>query len=47
LGGKNLLFVGILKVTEQKSSVQIAIQLYGSADPDPYQNVTGSEHGFI
>jgi hypothetical protein len=35
-----VLFVGIMKVTEENSRIRIRIvlQRYGSADPDPYQN---------
>ncbi len=45
---KNLIFfVGILKVTDEKSQIQnprYISQKYGSEDPDPYQNVTDLEH---
>ncbi len=44
--GKNLLFVGILKVTDKKSRIRILNQVYGSKDPEPdtYKNVTDPEH---
>jgi hypothetical protein len=46
---KNLIFVGILNGTEEKSRVRIRIckqVVHGSAssDPDPHQSLTGSEH---
>jgi hypothetical protein len=42
---KNLLFVGILKVIEEKRAGSGSVMYwYGSADPEPYQNVTDSEH---
>jgi hypothetical protein len=45
---KNLLFFGVLTVTEEKEqdpdpSGSVS-QMYGYADPDPYQNVTDPEH---
>ncbi len=45
-GGKNLIFVGIFKVTDEKSRIRISNQVYGSKDldPGPYQNVTDPEH---
>jgi len=43
LGRQNLLSVSILKVTEEKSGSESVIQWYGSADPDPYKNVTVPE----
>jgi hypothetical protein len=36
---KNFLFVGIVKVTEEKSRIRS-----NGADPDPYENVTDPEH---
>jgi hypothetical protein len=41
---KNLLFVGILKVTDEQGRIQIRNQLYGSKDPEPSQNVTDPKH---
>jgi hypothetical protein len=44
------IFVGVLKVTDEKSRIQNGSgfgsnsQRYGSADPDPYQHVTDPEH---
>ncbi len=41
---KNLLFV-FFKVTEEKSGIRIRYPVVGIfPDPDPYQNVTDSEH---
>ncbi len=40
---KNLIFVGILKVAEEKSRTRIRI---GNAFPDPYQ-ITDPEHCFF
>ncbi len=40
---KKLFFVGVPKVTDEKSRNQIS-QKYGSADPDPYQSVKDPEH---
>jgi hypothetical protein len=37
-------FVGILKVTDEKSRIRIRNQVYGSKDNAPYQNVTDLEH---
>ncbi len=40
-----IFFIGILKVTDEKSRIRSLIrQRYGTADPDPYQNVTDMEH---
>ncbi len=42
----------IFKVTDENSRIRIRIesgsvsQMYGSADPDPYQNVTEPQHCF-
>ena len=43
---KNLLFVGILKVTEEKNRNRIRnpVVRHGSADPDLCQNVRDLEH---
>jgi hypothetical protein len=43
---KNLVFVGILKATDDKCRIRIStVSLwYGSADPDPYQNVKDPRH---
>jgi hypothetical protein len=41
---KKTYFVGILKSTNEKSWIPIRDPLYGSKDPDPYQNVTDPEH---
>jgi hypothetical protein len=49
---KNLFFVEILEVTDEKSRIRSRIrsgigcvnQVTGSKDPDPYQNVTDPEH---
>jgi hypothetical protein len=46
----NLIFVGILEVTDEKSRdrswirSRIRKKVYGSKDPDPYQNVTDPEY---
>jgi hypothetical protein len=37
---KNFVFDGILAATVEKAGSESEIQGYGSADPDPYQNVT-------
>jgi hypothetical protein len=39
-------FVCILKVNDEKSRIRFRNLVYGSKDPypDPYQNVTDSEH---
>jgi hypothetical protein len=43
---KNFVFVGFLKATDEKSRIRIQIHysVYGSKDPDPYQNFTDPEH---
>jgi hypothetical protein len=42
---KNFNFlVAILKVTDENSKIRSRIRRYGSADPDPYQNVTDPQH---
>jgi hypothetical protein len=43
---KNLFFVGISKVIDEKnrSRIRICNQVYGSKDPDPYQNGIDLEH---
>ncbi len=42
----NKFLVAILKVTDENSRIRILSQRYGSADPDPYQNVTDPQHCF-
>ncbi len=44
---KPLFFVGILKATAKKRRIRIRNLVYGSQDPDPYQNVTDPEHCWI
>ncbi len=41
---KRLIFVGVLKVTDEKAGSEFISQRYRSADPDPYQNVSDQEH---
>jgi hypothetical protein len=43
---KIIYFVGILKVTDEKSRIRAGLvsQRDGSEDSDPYQNVTDPEH---
>ncbi len=42
---KNFYFVGILSATdENKQDPDRVNQWYGSPDPDPYENVTDSQH---
>jgi hypothetical protein len=43
IAGANIFF-GIFKATEDTGSGSVIIHWYGSADPDPFQNVTGPEH---
>jgi len=38
---KNKIFGSILKDTEEKSRIRILNPVYGSEDPDPFQNITG------
>ncbi len=38
---KKLFFVGVLKVTDEKSWIRICLSV---ADPNPYQNVPDPEH---
>jgi hypothetical protein len=51
--GKKIIFVVVLNVTENKggsgpgSRARPVSQMYGSLDPDPYQNVTNLEHWFL
>jgi hypothetical protein len=40
IGKKNLFFVGISKAADKKSIIRIRNPVYGSKDPDPYQNIT-------
>ncbi len=44
---KKRIFVSILKVTDEKTRIRIRNQVYGSKDPDPYQNATDPEHCII
>ncbi len=39
---KNLFFVGVLRAIDEKSRIRDPV--YGSKDPDPFQNVTDPEH---
>ncbi len=39
----NTIFIAVLKVTDENSRIQSRIR-YGSADPDPYQNVKVPQH---
>ncbi len=41
---KIIIFVGILKVTDEKGGAGSVSQRYGSEDRDPNQNVTDPEH---
>ncbi len=41
---KNLFFVGILEVTDEKSRIRIRKSSVRIQDPDPYKNVTDPEH---
>ncbi len=45
---KKIIFIGVLKVINEKAGSGAGSgffsQRYGSADPDPYQNVTDPEH---
>ncbi len=41
---KNLLFVSISSATDEKAGSGFIGQGRGSTDPDPYQNVTDSQH---
>ncbi len=45
--GKKLFFVSILKVTYEKSKILKSVVRYGSADPDPYENVTDPQHYWV
>jgi hypothetical protein len=42
---EKIFFFDILKVTDENRRIRIRNQRYGSADLDPYQNVTDSQHG--
>ncbi len=42
----NLFFVGILKVTDEKSRIRKE-PLVSVPDPDPYQNTTDPEHRLV
>ncbi len=48
---EKIIFVGVMKVTDEKSRIQSWIRMstvrYGSADQDLYQNVTVPEHRFL
>jgi hypothetical protein len=50
--GKNFVF-DILKVTDEqggsgaRSESRFGTRLYGSAEPDPYQNVTDQQHCIV
>ncbi len=43
---EKIIFIVILKVNGKRSRIRVRIrsQRYGSADPEPYQNVTDPEH---
>ncbi len=41
---KNLFYFGILEVIDERAGSGSVNQVYGSKDPDPYQNVTDPEH---
>jgi hypothetical protein len=41
---KKLLFVSVLEVNDEISGSGSVCHRYGSADPDPYQNVTDPQH---
>jgi hypothetical protein len=42
---KNLFFVGILEMTTKRAGS--GNKVYGSKDPDPYQNATDPEHALV
>jgi hypothetical protein len=41
---KNKFFAGTFSATDEKSRTRIRKSVVQSADPDPYQNVTDSQH---